>query len=396
MIDRVLKLLDTPEGRALVIRSQYDWSGAFDRQDPTKTVKKFILMGIRSPLIPVLIDFLSGRSMKLKYNGKQAGPWKLTGGSPQGSFLGQMCYTTGSHDNTEQLDIDEDDKFQYIDDLDLLELIILTDVLIEYNFRAHVASDIGIGQRFLPPASTKTQSYHEGISVWTQNNLMKLNSDKSKYVLHTRTKENFATRFTLDGSLIDRETSTKVLGVWIGEDPSCWDVNTRQIIKRTYANMSMLTKLKYAGLSRAKLIHIYSLHVRSSMEYCSVVWHDNLTQAQSNAIERLQIVSLKIILGSDCPIKEDGHFDYSTALGICQLETIFSRREKRALDFGKKCIKHPTLKKLFPTNPAISLDPPTRNREPFRVNHARTSAYNNSSIPAIQRRLNKHYKYSPS
>ena len=100
---------------------------------------------------------------------------------------------------------------------------------------------------------------------------MKLNSDKSKYVLHTRTKENFATRFTLDGCLIDRETSTKVLGVWIGEDPSCWDVNTRQIIKRTYANMSMLTKLKYAGLSRAKLIHIYSLHVRSSMEYCSVV-----------------------------------------------------------------------------------------------------------------------------
>ena len=39
MIDRILKLLETPEGRGLVIRSQYDWSGAFDRQDPTKTVK---------------------------------------------------------------------------------------------------------------------------------------------------------------------------------------------------------------------------------------------------------------------------------------------------------------------------------------------------------------------
>ena len=100
--------------------------------------------------------------------------------------------------------------------------------------------------------------------------------------------------------------------------------------------MSMLTKLKYAGLSRAKLIHIYSLHVRSSMEYCSVVWHDNLTQAQSNAIERLQIVSLKIILGSDCPIKEDGHFDYSKALSMCQLETIFSRREKKSFRFQEK------------------------------------------------------------
>ena len=64
------------------------------------------------------------------------------------------------------------------------------------------------------------------------------------------------------------------------------------------------------------------------MEYCSVVWQDNLTQAQSNAIERLQIVSLKIILGSDCPIKEDGYFDYTKAVGICQLKKKFLEGKK--------------------------------------------------------------------
>ena len=68
MIDRILKMLDTREGRALVTRSQYDWAGAFERQDPTKTANKFILMGIRPELIPVLIDFMSGRSMTLKFN----------------------------------------------------------------------------------------------------------------------------------------------------------------------------------------------------------------------------------------------------------------------------------------------------------------------------------------
>ena len=169
---------------------------------------------------------------------------------------------------------------------------------------------------------------------------------------------------------------TNVLGVWIWEDPSNWDINTKQIMKRTYASLSVLTKLKYAGLSRTKLLHIYALHVRSSMEYCSVVWHDNLTQAQSNAIERLHIVALKIILGSDCPLKEDGNFDYSEALIICKLNSLFSRREKRALDFGKKCLKHPTLKKLFPANPVIVHNPhPVRNRELFHVHRARTSAY---------------------
>ena len=82
MVDRILKLLDTPEGKALVTSSHYDWANAYDRQDPTKTVQKFILMGIRSALIPVLIDFLSMRSMKVKFNGKQAGPFELIGGSP--------------------------------------------------------------------------------------------------------------------------------------------------------------------------------------------------------------------------------------------------------------------------------------------------------------------------
>ena len=132
------------------------------------------------------------------------------------------------------------------------------------------------------------------------------------------------------------------------------------------------------------------------MEYCSVAWHDNLTQDQRNSIERLQIVSLKIILGKDCPIKEDDHFDYTTALTLCNLESLFSRREKRMLDFGEKCVKHPSLKRLFPFNPAINDDPHfVRSREQFHVNHARTSAYMDSAIPAIQRRLNKHFKYSP-
>ena len=53
------------------------------------------------------------------------------------------------------------------------------------------------------------------------------------------------------------------------------------------------------------------------MEYWSIVWHDNLTQAQGHSIERLQIVALKLILGADSPRRDDGHFDYYRALVIC-------------------------------------------------------------------------------
>ena len=54
--------------------------------------------------------------------------------------------------------------------------------------------------------------------------------------------------------------------------------NTKSIIKRGFANMSILTKLKYASLSRFEKKK--RLLIQSSTEYCSVVWHENLTIAQ--------------------------------------------------------------------------------------------------------------------
>ena len=153
--------------------------------------------------------------------------------------------------------------------------------------------------------------------------------------------------------------------------------------------MSLLSKLKYAGLSRQKLINIYCLFIRSSAEYCSVVWHENLTIAQSNAIERIQVVALKIIHGKDFPRKEDGHCDYIELLRLCNLSSLFERRNKRMLSFGKKCITHPTLSRIFPLNTEDVHN--VRNHEIFHVNYTRTSAYQNSAIPAIQRRLNQHF-----
>ena len=63
-VDRIFKILETREGRATVISSQYDWQNAFERQDPTKTIQKLINMRICSSFIPILIDFLSGRSSR--------------------------------------------------------------------------------------------------------------------------------------------------------------------------------------------------------------------------------------------------------------------------------------------------------------------------------------------
>ena len=67
-MDRVLSLLDR-SGMKAVIDASVDWASAFSRTDPTKTITKFINMGLRSSIVSILIKFLENRQMPVKWNG---------------------------------------------------------------------------------------------------------------------------------------------------------------------------------------------------------------------------------------------------------------------------------------------------------------------------------------
>ena len=127
---------------------------------------------------------------------------------------------------------------------------------------------------------------------------MKLNEAKCNYLVFTRTKENFGTRLAINDVVMNRISVTKILGVWISEDLS-WNKNSQEICKKSYARLGMLTKLKYVGVNREDLLNIYILFIRSVTEYCSVLFHSSLTQAQSNKVEKIQKTCLKVILGDE-------------------------------------------------------------------------------------------------
>ena len=123
--------------------------------------------------------------------------------------------------------MDEDNIYKYIDDLNILELILMTSLLQEYDYHEHVPNDIGINDKFLPPHTFQMQESLNSITKWTQENLMKLNSKKSNYIFFTRTKDkDFQTRLTMDGQKIDRQECVKILGIWLSEDISDWSLNT--------------------------------------------------------------------------------------------------------------------------------------------------------------------------
>ena len=57
-MDKLLKLLDNNSSCSAVIAAMVDWVSAFDRQDPTLAIEKYIKMGVRPALIPVLVSYL--------------------------------------------------------------------------------------------------------------------------------------------------------------------------------------------------------------------------------------------------------------------------------------------------------------------------------------------------
>jgi hypothetical protein len=79
MMDKVLQLLDNNNTRSAVIASLIDWSSAFDRQDPTLAIEKFIKMGVRPSLVPILASYLTDRQMQVRYNDRHSDTYSLPG-----------------------------------------------------------------------------------------------------------------------------------------------------------------------------------------------------------------------------------------------------------------------------------------------------------------------------
>ena len=212
-------------------------------------------------------------------------------------------------------------------------------------------------------------------------NLMKLKESKTDYMVFSRSREAFATRLTLNGKLIERKYANKCLGVWLQPDGK-WEKNTREICKGAYARIQMLTKLKYSGSSIEDMIHLYKQFVRGKLEFSSVVWHSSLTEKQSRSLERCQAVALRIILG-------EMYITYEAACEMSGLSKLSDRRSSRCLDFGLNSLKHSQNSRFFPRNQSVDNQLQIRDREPFKVNFARTVQYKNSAIPFIQRKLNE-------
>ena len=130
----------------------------------------------------------------------------------------------------------------------------------KYNFKLNVASDIGIDSYFLLPENIEMQDFHNQVDAWADENQMVLNIKKTKYIIFNRAQADFNTRLKFKDINIEQVHEARVLGVIVSYDLK-FERNTKDICSRAFAGISMLTKLKYVGVSTKDLVGVFSLFI---------------------------------------------------------------------------------------------------------------------------------------
>ena len=308
MVHQILTATDRNskhEAKAVIIQ-MIDWQSAFDRQCHRLGILSFINNGVRKSLIPILISYFQDRQMAVKWNGHLSKPHPLPGGGAQGGELGQLEYLSQSNTNADFLTNDE--KFKFIDDLSILEVInLVMSGISSYNFKNHIASDIGTHGQYLSPENIQSQSYLNKIQQWTDEMKMALNKSKTKYMVINFTKKfQFSTRIQLEGRLLEEVQECQLLGLTLNQNLS-WHKNTENIVKKANTRLIMLQRLYDFNLPVEDMLDIYFLFIRSMLEYSCVVWHSSITEEEITSIERVQKTALKMIL-------RERYTDYRSAL----------------------------------------------------------------------------------
>ena len=397
LVTFVLYNQDQKEPRA-VLAAMVDFQKAFNRQDHATLIAALAKMGVPGWLLFIVMGFLMDRQLVVAHMGEESGKKYLPGGGPQGTVLGMLLFLVlindagfMAEDRTIGTRITKAKHvrnaisslhLKYVDDLTILESIDLKSALSvdtektwerPLNFHERTTQELNQDQSLVQKQLFEIEDY-------AKINKMKINQKKTKVMLFNRSKHNdFQPNLLLCNERADLVEQMKLLGVIITSDLK-WHENTKHIVKKAFAKIWMLRRLKSMGASRKTLLDVYSKHVRSVVEFAAVVWTSGVTKECITQIERVQKSAFAIILAQD-------YISYNHACELLDMKTLSERREILSYHFALKASEHPVHSQWFVQNVPNAN---TRSVKPnFKPPQGRTQQFLKSTIPYLTEILNQ-------
>ena len=409
MLDFIHRNLDaSPNNPTAVIACLVDFSKAFNRMDHNTIITILSDLNIPTCALRLVISYLTNRKMCVRYNGATSKDELIPGGGPQGGLLTVIFFDlqvnlAGAKCQVEPLlpplvqgpecdpqhaaplplchQAEKTLKKKYVDDLSLLEAIDLKSKLKKappFIGPPNVHEQQGL---YLPPEDSILQHQLLDLLNFTDKNLMKINTKKTKVMPFILSKKfDFHPVISFPGQdPLEVIYRTKLLGVTLSSDLS-WSPHVHKMTARATKRLWILIRFKSLGGSKDQLLSTYQLRVRSVLEFAAPVFHPGLSQEQSRQIEMVQKKAFAIILGKN-------YTSYEHALHTLAQKRLDARREDLTLKFAEKCSKSPRHSHMFPLNQNMRTN--TRNPKKYKEFQCRTSHYFKSPIPYMARLLNK-------
>jgi len=322
-----------------------DFAKAFDHVDHNILVAKLKAFDLPDTIIRWMCSFLHRRRQRVKIGNVMSDWLVMDAGMPQGSYLGPLTF------------------------------IMLIDNLGVSCMTHKFVDDTTLSEIVASSAASHMQVCCSDLVQQSEDIHMNVNGRKTKEMLIGPLAKNPPPPLSLNGTLVDRVSSFKLLGVHISTDLK-WKEHVQVIASKAASRLHFLKQLKRAGAPTRDLLHFYTTVVRPILEYACPVWHSGLTNAQSDALESMQKRAMRIIYS------EGTSFDYQFRLIIAGIDTLQDRREILSERFFNRQVlpSNSLLHHLLPDRRDNDTINSLRNPKLFSI-RAHTNKYQNSFLP---------------
>ena len=324
-----------------VLLAMVDLEKAFNKVSHQLVIEDLADMHVPGWLLLILISYLTGRSMFMRYKGATSSRKMLPGSSPQGAFLGILLFIIIFNGALLRPAIPRlhSLNLKYVDDLSMLAAINLRYLSVDQVSRQKPLTYNERTQQVLSADRNTLQEDLVSLNTFVSQKLMKIKESKTQVMKFNFTRNaDFPPELMIEGfqNNLKEVEKSKLLGIIISNDLK-WQENTSEICKKAYKRMWALRRMKVLDVDPLVMLDVYKKEIRAVLELAVPAWNGGLTLKQIAEIERVQRVAIQIILSNAKTGKSE--FSYDMGLVILDLEPLDVRREKLCRTFAKKTLK---------------------------------------------------------
>lgn len=290
--------VDTIESGAQLDVIYTDFSKAFDRISHKLLLRKLSDIGVHSSLLKWIQSYLEDRRQFVKIGDFVSYTFDVRSGVPQGSHLGPLFF-----------------------------IIFVNDIvkIFEYAACEMYADDLKV---FMPirtiDDALKLQTDLDRLSEWCNNNSLFLNVSKCKAMTFHRKRIAMHFAYQLNRADVCRVDEIKDLGVMFDEKLS-FNKHIDMVISKAYSTLGFVMRVCSEFRDPLVLKSLYFAHVRSILEYASVVWSPNFITS-SNKIESIQKKFLRFVFRRFGWYNVVQYAPYAFKRGLLGIESLETRR----------------------------------------------------------------------